>query len=102
MEGKDWTSSPWDSALGYADEIGLSHEGLAERLSLDFDELIAMAQADDIWDEDLARRMCRAVGGDVSFWMRRSLEHERMKLKLKMDELMKKTQEMLEIMEGVK
>ena len=59
-------------------------------------------KADDIWDEDLARRMCRAVGGDVSFWMRRSLEHERMKLRLKMDELMEKTQEMLEIMEGAK
>lgn len=56
----------------------------------------------DSWDEDLARRMCRAVGGDVSFWMRRSLEHERMKLRLKMDELMEKTQEMLEIMEGAK
>lgn len=102
MEGKDWTSSPWDSALGYADEIGISYEGLARRLGMDFDDFIALAQADEIWTEDLAMRMCRAVGGGFDFWIRRSLDHERMKLKLKMDELMKKTQEMLEIMEGVK
>lgn len=102
MEEKEWASSPWDSALDYADEAGLSYEALAKRLGLDFDELIEMAKADEPWSEDLARRMCRAVGGDVSFWLRRSLDHERMKLRLKMDELTEKTQEMLEILEGAK